>query len=190
MSRTDDTTRETRDATSSEARGVAGMIRLMAIKLTSAPFWRTVGHLLLDDATEEARDPAMFSGIGFCSRPAAGANAEAIVTFPGGASNPVIIAARDEDARKKHAELAQDETAMFNRLVIAVIKAAGTMEIRTAAGVAAALATKADLAALKAAIVGWTPVANDGGAALKVALVALFTGPPVWPAGTTVLKAQ
>jgi phage gp45-like len=136
MSRTDDTTRDTRDATSAEARGIAGMIRRMSIKLTSAPFWRTVGHLLLDGSDPETRDPEMFSGIGFYSRPSAGANAEAIVTFPGGASNPVIIAARDEDARKKHADLAQNETAMFNRLVIAVIKANGTMEIRTAAGVA------------------------------------------------------
>jgi hypothetical protein len=47
-----------------------------------------------------------------------------------------------------------------------------------------ALAAKVDaqLAALKAAIVGWVPVPNDGGLALKTALAALFLGPPVWPA--------
>lgn len=183
MSRTDDTTRDTRDATSAETRGTLGMIRRMSIRLTSVPFWRTVGHLLLNASETEVRDPEMFSGIGFYSRPAAGSNADAIVAFPGGASNPVIIAARDEDARKKHAELAQDETAMFNRLVIAVIKAAGTMEIRAAAGVASPLATKADLDALKAYIVTHVHPAPGGTTSQP-------TGPVPTAAGTTVLKAQ
>lgn len=57
-------------------------------------------------------------------------------------------------------------------------------------GGAESLALNAQLVALKNAIAGWTPVANDGGAALKAALTVLFTGPPVWPAGTTVLKGK
>jgi hypothetical protein len=57
-----------------------------------------------------------------------------------------------------------------------------------------ALATKVltELTALKAAILGWTPVPNDGGAALKTALTLLFTGPPVWPGSVAseVLKSD
>jgi len=179
MSRTDDTTRETRDATSPEARNALGMLRRMSIRLTSVPFWRTVGHLLLDASETETRDPEMFSGIGFYSRPAAGSNADAIVAFPGGASNPVIIAARDEDARKKHAELAQDETAMFNRLVIAVIKAIGTMEIRTANGTAVPLVTLPQFLNHTHATAGTGTPSPP---------VAISPSPPL--TGTTVLKAQ
>lgn len=41
-------------------------------------------------------------------------------------------------------------------------------------------------------IVNWTPVPNDGGAALKVALLAMFAGPPSWPVdmATTQFKAK
>jgi hypothetical protein len=48
----------------------------------------------------------------------------------------------------------------------------------------------ANLTALKSAINGWTPVPNDGGAALKVALSALFAAP--WPTsvGSAILKAE
>jgi hypothetical protein len=54
-----------------------------------------------------------------------------------------------------------------------------------------AIATKvaAQLDALKDAINGWTPVANDGGAALKTALSALFAS---WPGdmASSILKAE
>lgn len=56
--------------------------------------------------------------------------------------------------------------------------------------VALANLVDAQLAALKSAIAGWTPVPNDGGAALKAALTALFTGPPVWPASTAATKVK
>ncbi|HSR79107.1 MAG TPA: hypothetical protein VLN57_21215 [Xanthobacteraceae bacterium] len=62
--------------------------------------------------------------------------------------------------------------------------------IHDGSGGAVPLATVPDLNALKSAIQGWMPVANDGGAALKAALLALFAGPPTWPAGTTVLEAK
>lgn len=187
MSATDDTTRETRAATSSAARAALGAIRRMSITLTSAPFWRVVGHLLLDGVSKEGLDAEAFLGIGFYARPAAGAiNAEAIVVFPGGASNPIIVGCRDEDARKKHAELAQNETAMFNRGAIVVIKASNTVEIRTAAGVAIPLATKADIDALASFVSSMhLPVVGGGGGT---------AGPPTGSvpsaAGTSVLKAQ
>jgi hypothetical protein len=62
--------------------------------------------------------------------------------------------------------------------------------VHDGAGGAGPLVPLSQLQALHDAIVGWTPVPNDGGAALKTALLALFSGPPTWPAGTTVLEAK
>lgn len=56
--------------------------------------------------------------------------------------------------------------------------------------VALANLVNAQLAALKSAIADWTPVPNDGGAALKVKLTDLFTGPPVWPASVAASKVK
>lgn len=69
----------------------------------------------------------------------------------------------------------------------------GVMRVSTAGGTAdfVALAAKvlAQLNALKSAINGWTPVPNDGGAALKTALSSLFASWPASVAATT-LKAE
>ncbi len=48
----------------------------------------------------------------------------------------------------------------------------------------------AQLEALRDAINGWVPVPTDGGAALKVALQALFIGPPIWPASVAASKLR
>lgn len=60
-------------------------------------------------------------------------------------------------------------------------------EIRLGAGATSAVALKSDLDALKSAINSWTPVAMDGGAALKAALTALFA---TWPVCATKAKAE
>lgn len=60
--------------------------------------------------------------------------------------------------------------------------------VHDGSGGAGTLATHQDLLDLKDAINGWTPVANDGGAALKAALTSLFSDG--WPHGTTVLKGK
>lgn len=172
MSKTDDTTRERRDQTSTAERERLGAIRRMAVNLTSGSFWRVLGHLLFGNVREQ-HDAEVFSGIGFYARPKAGANAEAIVAFVGGASNPIIIATRDEDARKAIAQLDDDSTAMFNTATIIVIKPDGTVEIRTAAGVAHPLPTLDEFNA-------HTHPAPGGA-----------TSAPTTPAtGTAVLKAQ
>lgn len=62
--------------------------------------------------------------------------------------------------------------------------------IHDGGGGAEPLVQLSQLQALHDAIVGWAPVPNDGGAALKAAMMALFSGPPAWPAGTTVLKGK
>jgi phage gp45-like len=173
VSSTDNTTSDWRDETSSDRRSSLGMVRRMAIKLTSGTFWQALGHLLLDSTTPETRDVEVFSGIGFYARPKAGANVEAMVVFPAGASNPVVIATRDEDARKAVANLDQDSTAMFNRSTIIVCKPDGTVEIKLPGGTPQPLPTLAEFN-------GHTHPAPGGA-----------TSPPTTPAtGTTVLKAQ
>jgi hypothetical protein len=105
----------------------------------------------------------------------------------------VLTAFRDEATRQAVAGgLADGETCVYNDKAIIIVKADGTVEIRLAGGVAIALATKADLDKLRANFNSWTPVPNDGGAALKAIMVAAagILGLPTWPVGTTVLKAQ
>lgn len=120
-----------------DRRGLVGSIRRMAIKLTSRALWQLVGHTL-PDARTETRNVEAFTGIGYYSRPKSSDRAEAIVLFPGGdAQTPVVVATRNEDTRKAIAgALAEDETAIFNSLAIALIKASGVIELRSAAGVA------------------------------------------------------
>lgn len=185
-SETNNTTEEWREEISSQRRSIAGMVRRMAVSLTDGGVWRAIGHLLLDNRTREVRDAEVFGGIGFAARPKAGANAEAIVVFPGGSSNPVIIATRDEDARRAVANLEQDSTAMFNRSTIVLIKQNGTVEIRASGGVASPLATKADIDALKV----WASTHTHSGVSTGPGA----SGPPVVAPpvalGTGVLRAQ
>jgi phage gp45-like len=136
MSRTDSTIRETRESTGTQARDAFGVLRRMAVSLSSGSFWQAVGLLLLDQVTRETSEPEMFSGIGFYSRPREGANAEVVIGAVGHAQNPIILAARDEDTRKRMAPLDQDEAAIFNTQATVVVKRNGTVEIRLGGGVA------------------------------------------------------
>ena len=127
------------------------------------------------------------------ARPPAGVKPEAIAVSIAGNKATAIVATRDEATRQAVAgDLAEDETAIFNTQALVVVKADGTVEIRLAGGVASPLATKADLDKLRANFSSWTPVANDGGAALKAVMTAaggILHGSD-WPVGTTVLKGQ
>jgi hypothetical protein len=124
MSEADQTIEEARNQFSQQNRKFLGMVRRMAVTVTSGAFWQVVGGLLLDGVTKETRAAEPFSGIGFYARPAPGVNAEAIVLNVGAApENPVIVATRDEDSRKKFANIAQDETSAYNtRTKILILK--------------------------------------------------------------------
>lgn len=148
---TGNTSAEWRDGTGTDARRLAGLIRRMAVTVTSGVFWQVVGHLLFDNTTKETLDAEVFSGGGFYWRPKAGANAEAIVAFPGGPENPVIVALRDEDLRKKMAQLAQDEAAMVTTQVGVYATSAGKIEARAAGGTAVELAKVSELNSLRSA---------------------------------------
>lgn len=137
-SHTSNTAKDWRDLTSTQARELAGKVRRMAVSVTnivkdavttSFSFWQVVGHLLQDNTTQETADAEVFSGVGFYARPPAGANAEAIVAFPGGPSNPVVVASRDEATRKKAAGQAlQDETFVYNSQVVIRMNSAGLIQ--------------------------------------------------------------
>lgn len=155
-SHTGNTTKEWRELTSTHARELAGKVRRMAIGMTNvlagvgtttASFWQVVGHLLLDNTTQETADAEAFSGIGFYARPPAGANAEAIVAFPGGPSSPVVVASRDEATRKAVAGAAlQDETFVFNSKVAIRCTASGLVQVYLVGGpVPVQLALKSDV---------------------------------------------
>jgi hypothetical protein len=168
-------------------RDALGRIRRMAISVTSKALWQVLGHLLLDGSTE-ARDAEVFTGIGFYSRPSSSGKPEAIVVFPGGPGNPVVVATRDEQTRKSAAgSIAENETAVFNTLAMMLIKAAGIIELRSIGGVATPPALKSDLDTLKAAISGAAVVAGDGGAAFKANILAALAA---WPVGAQKVKVE
>jgi hypothetical protein len=191
---TDDTTRDRRDQSSPAAREAAGLVRKMAITLTSGPQWKCRGYTLLD-GQPEVRRMEPFANVGFFARPKDGANAEAIVAFPDGASNPVIVATRDEDVRKVVAQLNPDETAAFNSTTIILIKGS-TVEIRLAGGVATKLPTLADYEALRAFVNAQFAAAAGHVHATPAGATTTITLAPAQPAfppaatGTQVLKTQ
>lgn len=200
MSKTRSSSQDRANETGDLARRVGGLVRRMAVGVTSRTFWQVIGHILPFDPNKkrETHDAEVFQGVGIVARPPDGSKTETIVVFPGGASQPVIVGSRDlKTARAAVGELAADETAIYTSAAIVIIKANGTVEIRTSGGAAVPLATKADLEKLETAIAGAVPLAGDGGATLKAQIL---TGTPTslhgvsgaapWPVGTTVLKAE
>lgn len=116
-------------------RKMAGMVRRMVVKLSDGGVWQVAGHLLFE-GQREAPPAENYPGIGFAARPPAGTSAEAIVVQVGGANQPAIVGLRDEATRAKVSDIAANETAAYNSLVRAYLKASGTIELRTHAGVA------------------------------------------------------
>lgn len=172
-------------------REVAGIVRKMTIGAVSGASWQMIGHRLIDYGDLETSEVEVFSGIGFFSRPAGGGTAEAIMVEIGGANGPAVIATRDEATRALVDDIAADETTLYNSLSRVQAKADGTIEARSHAGAASALAFEADFAAIVHILSTWVVVANDGGAALKAAINAYIgTKPGGWPFGTSKLKAE
>lgn len=181
------------EAVGTKARELAGKIRRMIITRASDALWQVLGHTLLDDEIE-THEAELFGGIGFAARPNATEDVEAIVAFVGdGAASPIIIATRQEARRIAVADLAEAETQIHNSAIganatLIRIKANGTVEIRTAGGVAERLPTMADIAALRATFNSHTHSYLPGPDP------AALTAPPTLPAavatGTVVLKAQ
>lgn len=188
MTRSRHTAAELAAAAGPAAARAAGRLRRMIVDRSLDIVWKLLGY----DEVSEVREADLYQQIGFHSRPAAGAEAEAIVANIGGAGAPVIIATRNEAVRAQIADLDEDETAIFTSQSIVLIRADGAVEIRSAGGTALALIPLPVLEALRDVLVAWTPAPGDGGAALKTLLNGLIgTTPPYsWPTGTTVIKGE
>lgn len=128
----EDFAEETRDA----ARLLRGMHRRMAITRTSSTKWQLLGQRG-GQGGDERIELELFPGIGVYARPPATGRPEAVTAAIGGAKTSVIVATRDEKTRQAVAKsIAEDETIVFNSGVIVLLKANGTVEIRTPVGVA------------------------------------------------------
>lgn len=161
---------------------VAGMVRRMAISLTSKVLWQLVGFQL-PDGSKETINAEPFTGIGFYARPPISGKPEAIVMSLGDASAPVIVAARDEKTRAAIVgSLQVGETATYTDKAIVYLKSDGTIEARSASGTAAPLATKADLTALANFVQGLL-VGGSGSAPIP-------PGTVPQPTGTLKFKAE
>lgn len=194
--KTGDTIEATRNATNSAARMLLGSLRRMAVRVSSKPFWQSVGVLLLDNKTKETVEAEVFSGIGFYSRPKAGANAETLIGYFGDTSNPVVIATRDEGLRSDMAKLDEDETAIYNSKVSATATADGHFEIQSGpiGGAPERLPTWADIQALAARLEAVVVAHNTHTHAVvgttAIITTSLVAGPAPTLIGTTVLKAE
>lgn len=143
MSSSDSTIEETRAENSVDRRNALGMLGRMAVRVTSGPFWQGVGALVF--GIPEKRQGEVFSGVGFYSRPAPGVNAEAIFGYPYGPENPVIIATRDEDTRKRVAKINQDETIAYNTVAALLVDKDGHIHAKLHNGTTKRLAFADDL---------------------------------------------
>lgn len=174
--------RSLHDATNPEKRSLRAMVRRLAVVATARVLWQLSGVRNLDGTTE-VLNVEVFPGIGFYARPPSG-RGEVIMVNVGGANAPAVVASRDEQTRKDVADLDADEAAMFNSVATVHVTAAGTVDVRSAAGAAVPLATKADIDALREwalAHIHTDPVSG------------VTTAPTVAPpsaAGTTVLMGE
>ena len=93
------------------ATSIRGMLRRVAVKLTTAAdLWQLLGYRDADDNDEIWSDVDAFQGVGFASRPATGGTPEAIlIQVGGGNGHAVVIATRDTRGRPT---MAADEVAI------------------------------------------------------------------------------
>lgn len=163
---------------------IRGMVRRLAVAVTSRVLWQLTGVRSLDGTTETIA-AEVFPGVGFFARPrTSGGAPEAILVNVGGATAPAVVATRDEKTRAEVAPLAADESAMFNSEAIVHVKANGEIHARSAGGSAVALATKADIDALRT----WAAahLHNDPSSGVT----STPTVAPPTAAGTSVLKGE
>jgi hypothetical protein len=168
-------------------REFAGAIRRMVISRASGGIWQLAGHVLFDVTRRETREVELYPGIGTYSEPPSTGSPEAIAVQVGGPNNPAIVATRDEATRQKIADVAGagDQFVGYNSQARVWVKPDGTIEARAHAGVAVALATKADLDALRNYIANTMTLPVSGATAGPIAAPAVPNS-----TGTTKFKAQ
>jgi hypothetical protein len=200
VSYTDESTESVRNRTSPTMRDALGLVRRMAVTLTDGAFWQVIGHLLMDGVTREPRTVEPWQGIGFSARPAPGSNAEGVMVNIGGAQNPALVATRDEDLRRKvfppSRPQEQDNTAMYNTVVVAQCTKTGLFTATTPGGTPHGLALKSELENLRAfvmqqfVVAGHTHVVSGGATTTVAAIVTPVVAPVSAYPGTVVLQGE
>lgn len=131
-------------------RYIYGLVRRVGITLSrTAAKWQVRGKRG-GTGGDEVFDVELFPGIGIFARPPADGAPEACLVSIGGTKSSAIIATRDEKTRKLiAAQVGEGETAVYNPSGIVLLKADGTIEIRSHAGIARSVAFTDELNALK-----------------------------------------
>lgn len=180
------------EATSDLRRFMRGMARRMTFLIVDGNKWQVRGQRG-GTGGDEVIELEPFTGIGFYSVPPTDGKPEVITLSIGASKSTVIVAARDEATRRAMVpDLQPDETAIFTSTAIVILKADGTVEIRSKSGTAVSLATNAQLAMIVTALTNAITTLGVGApsaqlAALKAQLLLLNA---LWPTGTTVLKGE
>lgn len=172
-----------------------GAIRRFVVTLTDRAIWQIAG-VVMPDGRETLR-AELFGGVGFYARPSANGSPEAMVVMANGdATNPMIIAVRDEKTRQAivaalGGEPAPDTTFVNNSVALVLIKPDGTIEARTAAGTAVALALKSDVDGLVSTYNGHThAVATTGSSTAQTGTASATTETASAPVGTQKFGAE
>jgi phage baseplate assembly protein V len=140
-------------------------------------------------AREVIEDAEHFQPYGFYAVPKVGA--EAVVIFRNGdRGHPLVLAVADRRVRPTGGQAGEvglytdeGDAVRLGRGHVIIVTTSGEIRLGSAAATLP-VALYRDLASLKAIFNGWTPVANDGGAALKTKLADWH------PAGATKVKAE
>jgi hypothetical protein len=168
-----------------EGNSIRGRIRRMAITATAKALWTLAGYLI--DGQREEVPAEAFTGIGIAARPPATGKPEAIVLMLHDAKHPVIAAVRDQKTAAAIAgAIKAGETMLFNALALVYLKDDGTIEARSAGGVAVPLATLADVQAIRNAL---HEHAHTYAGGAGPALTTLNPAVPA-PTGTTKLRGE
>lgn len=164
------------------------LVRRMIVTLTGTAsaaraVWQVTGHTL-PGGVETTKAENFSGGIGLAARPPTSSKAEAIVLPLGDAGALVVVACRDQATRDAVASaLKPNETMLHNTLGFVYLKDDGTIEARSKEGVAVALATLADVQALRATYNLHVHAVTGGPTAVPTQQAAA-------PVGTTKLKGE
>lgn len=164
------------------------LVRRFSVTGTKGALWKLLGIRGLEG--DETGSAEVFHGVGITARPPVDGQPEAIVVNVGGAKAPVIVATRDQrtlaGVLAELGELEAGSTLVYSAGAIVYVRANGTVEIRSPSGSANALATKADIDALKS----WLTTHTHSGVTTGAGASGAPVGAPPSATGTTVLRGE